>query len=196
MKNLNSPQDKDQVNLLWSRLKLGDRKGLEGIYLIFSKILFKYGLAIYPNENFIQDCIQEIFIDLWNYRKGLKQVENVKVYLLKILSNKIFKEIKKERKRGEVFSEEVKGSELHVACIETEVINYQSELIIQKKIAEAIDSLPLRQKEIILYLFFENLSYEEVSIIMDINLKSSYTLAWKAISSLKKMVADDGQIFT
>ncbi len=161
MKDLHFHENKDDVNLFLAKLIIGDKKGLEGIYLIFSKLLFKYGLKIYPNKNFIHDCIQEIFIDLWNYRESLKQVENVKVYLLKTLSNKIFKEIKKERKRGEVFSEEVKGSELHVACIETEVINFQSELIIQKKIAEAIDSLPLRQKEI---MYIRNDTSSQINI--------------------------------
>lgn len=50
----------------------------------------------------------------------------------------------------------------------------------------ALEKLPMRQKEVIAYLFFENHSYEDTSKIMGINVQSVYTLAWKAISNLKK----------
>lgn len=185
MKNIDLWHNKETEELLWSKLIAGDRKGLEGIYLRFSKVLFKYGLVIVPNQTFIQDCIQEIFIDLWNYHKGLKHTQNIKAYLFKTLSNKIFKELKKEKKEFVLFDESIKSS-AYMASIESEIIDVQRNEDLKKKIATAINSLPARQKEILLYLFFENLSYQDVSDIMGINLKSAYTLAWKAISNIKK----------
>src|SRR5690606_12479043 len=71
---------------------------------------------------------------------------------------------------------------------ESKIIGIQREALVQKKLAMALGELPFRQKEVIQYLFFENFSYEETSILMGINLRSVYTLAWKAIANLKKIL--------
>lgn len=175
-------------NDFWMSLISGDRKGLEGLFKMYSKDLFRFGLSVVSDEDFVQDCIQEVFIDLWRYHKTLQPANNVKVYLFKSLSRKITKESSKEKKWKK---EEVKDSNSPGYCIESiesNMINSQQEADLQEKISKGILNLPARQREIILYLFFEGFSYEEVSKMMGINLRSVYTLAWKAISTLKKYV--------
>ena len=75
-----------------------------------------------------------------------------------------------------------------VESIESELIDIQREKGLQIKLANALDKIPLRQKQAIHLLFFEQLSYEEVSKLMGINLRSVYTIAWKAIANLKKHI--------
>lgn len=173
---------------LWQLLRNGERKGLEGLYRLFAKELFKYGLALVNDEEFVQDCIQEVFIDLWKYHHNLQKAENVKVYLFRSLSHKIYRENKKRSKwKWEELGED---SILHlsVESKEGELIGLQQEISLQNKLARGLEKLPLRQKQVIQLLYFEQFSYEEVSKMMGINLRSVYTLAWKAIASLKKYV--------
>jgi len=174
-------------NELWAILQLGDRVGLEGLYKLFSHDLFKFGLSMVSDEDFIQDCVQEVFIDLWKYHKTLQQANNVKVYLFKSLSRKISKESSKDKKWKKEPIKEYNTSSYRIESIESIIINDQDEGDIKYRIASSLKNLPARQKEVILYLFFENFSYEEVSKMMGINLRSVYTLAWKAISTLKKI---------
>ncbi len=169
-------------------LKEGDRNGLEGLYRHFSRQLFQYGLSIDSDQDFVQDCIQEVFIDLWKYHKNLQKADNVKVYLFKSLSHKIFRENKKENKWKKVEITEKQEACYFTESVESELIGIQRDENLRKKLAIALGNLPDRQKEVIQYLFFENFSYEEVSKIMGINLRSVYTLAWKAISGLKKYI--------
>ncbi|MDN3670494.1 sigma factor [Echinicola jeungdonensis] len=98
MKEVYHHTELEDPNGLWHQLRQGDRKGLEGLYKHFSKDLFRYGLSLKPDQNIVQDCIQEVFIDLWKYHKNLQKADNVKVYLFKSLSYKMFREIKKEKK--------------------------------------------------------------------------------------------------
>lgn len=175
-------------SLLWDQLKNGEKAGLEGIYLKFSPELFRYGMAIKSNRSFIKDCIQELFIDLWKYKNSLGETDNVKLYLFRSLSNKIFKEVSREKKRckeDEVFSHEyifLEGS------VEDSLISIQGNEKIQLKLRIALEGLPTRQRQVIQHLFFESHAYEETSKIMGINIESIYTLAWKAIRSLKKSI--------
>lgn len=173
---------------LWQLLREGERKGLEGLYRLYSKELFKYGLALVNDEDFVQDCIQEVFIDLWKYHLNLQKAENVKVYLFKSLSHKIYRESKKRSKwKWEELGEDSFG-DLSVESKEGELISVQREKSLQIKLARGLEKLPIRQKQAIQLLYFEQFSYEEVSKMMGINLRSVYTLAWKAIASLKKYV--------
>lgn len=171
--------------LYWQQLKKGDSKGLEGLYLMFSRELFRYGMAVEPDRSLIKDCIQELFIDLWKYRKTLKATNNVKVYLCKSLSNRVFRELHLEKRRrghdpDEVF-ESLYSSENGQFWEGDSPLEEQTH-----KLRNALVNLPARQKEIIQLVFFEKLSSDEVSKKMGIAVPSVYTLTWKAITSLKQ----------
>lgn len=184
--NLNKSRETD--TLLWDQLKNGEKAGLEGIYVRFSPELFRYGMAIKSNRSFIKDCIQELFVDLWKYRNSIKQTDNVKLYLFRSLSNKICKEVARDKKR--CLEDEI--SSYHFIFVEDSVedkfISIQRDQKIQFKLSKALDGLPLRQRQVIQHLFFENQSYEDTSKVMGINIESIYTLAWKAICGLKKSI--------
>jgi RNA polymerase sigma factor (sigma-70 family) len=188
VKRLIAITDLGDIDGLWLRLREGDRSGLEGLYRHFAKPLFQHGLSMVPDGDFVQDCIQEVFIDLWRYHKNLQKADNVKTYLFRSLSHKMFRENKKEKKWKKEGVLEHPEFCFYTESKEDEMINYQRDELLQKKLAKAMHELPSRQKEVINYMFFENFSYEETSKIMGINLRSVYTLAWKAISNLKKTI--------
>jgi RNA polymerase sigma factor (sigma-70 family) len=173
---------------LWSQLKNGEKAGLEGIYVKFSPELFRYGMAIKSNRSFIKDCIQELFIDLWKYRHSIKQTDNVKLYLFRSLSNKICKEVARDKKR--YLEDEISSHNFIFVedSVEDRFISIQRNEKTQLKLFKALEGLPARQRQVIQHLFFENDSYEDTSKIMGINIESIYTLAWKAICSLKKSI--------
>lgn len=180
-----SDDEQHDVFFCWQQLKEGDRRGLEGLYLKFSRELFKYGMAVQADRSLIKDCIQELFIDLWKYRKSLKDTSNVKVYLCKSLSNKIFRELHLEKRRQNQNPLEIYAS---IYPAENEVmggISDQQEDDFHQ-LQGALENLPQRQKEIIKYVFFDKLSSVEVSEKMGIGIQSVYTLTWKAISNLRK----------
>ena len=178
----------DDDGFCWSQLKSGEKMGLERIYTKYSSELFRYGMAIKPNRSFIKDCIQELFVDLWKYRSKLRQTDNVRFYLLKSLSNKIAKEVSRDKR---IFRKE-EISEFETVflekSIEDKLINLQRDENIQVKLEGALENLSTRQREVIQLLFFEKLTYEDVSRILGITIDSSYTLAWKAINNLKKSI--------
>ncbi|MBA4299706.1 RNA polymerase sigma factor, sigma-70 family [Algoriphagus alkaliphilus] len=173
---------------LWLQLKRGEKGGLAGIYSKYSSDLFRYGMAVKPNRSFIKDCIQELFIDLWKYRDTLSQTDNVRVYLIRCLSNRINKEITREKKlisESEISAFETVFME---ESVEDRLIDFQRDQDLHTKLKKGLEKLPARQREVIQLIFFEKQGYEESSKIMGINVDSCYTLAWKAIKSLKKSI--------
>ncbi|MEX2592863.1 MAG: sigma-70 family RNA polymerase sigma factor [Anditalea sp.] len=184
-KNYSNNQDLHQKEW-WNQLREGNRKGLESIYSAYVEDMFRYGMAIKANSSFVKDCIQEVFISLWKYKSNLKDTDNIKWYLFKSLSNKIHREIAADLSRYHTGNVEEFVFLYIVDSYEQDCIRDQGNEFTRKKLVLAIEKLPLRQKEVVQLLFFENLPYEEISSIMKLHIKSVYTLAWKAICNLRK----------
>ncbi|WP_186757117.1 RNA polymerase sigma factor [Echinicola salinicaeni] len=176
----------DSVNNWWNDLRHGEKSGLKSIYAFYVEDMYKYGMAIHNNKSFVKDCVQEVFVSLWKYRGNLREGVNVKQYLFKSLSNRIQKEIAKESKLYHSNAIDSFEFRFQSESFEKQIIDEQQKSSIQKKLFSSLSSLPSRQREVVHLLFFENLTYEEISELMGINLRSVYTLAWKAISSLKR----------
>lgn len=174
------------IEQLWEDLRSGDKSALEAIYRQYIEDLFSFGMSLHADDTIVKDAIQDIFIDIWSYRAKLSSDVVVKQYLFKSLSNRIQKELGKNAKRSTLHLRN--EMEISVESIESELVKSQAEEELKGKMNEALKLLPIRQKEVIQYLFFEKLTYEETAHLLEINIRSTYTLAWKAISALKKAI--------
>ena len=181
----------DQADLkVWQAFKkLDDKKAFEHIYTENIDQLYNYGLKIFQDGHVVEDCIQELFINLWDQRKNLADTDNIHFYLMKALRWKIIKHIDKKHKKLKKIKDnfELLKGEV-VLPYEDHLISDQLDMEKRRELRIALNKLPDRQREVIHLIFFRKMSYEEVSEIMFINLKSVYTLAWKALSNLKKTI--------
>lgn len=175
---------------VWNRLRAGDHSALEYLYHTYGKDLFNFGMKLYGRNEWVQDTLQELFIDLWKQHQKLSAVTKIKTYLFKAFRYKLQRQYGKE-KRWIYQVDFEKLSEMDVELpLENKLITAQLTKEQQYKIASAITKLPPRQREVLHLLFDEDLSYEEISQVMEINVRSVYTVAWKGIKSLRKAIID------
>lgn len=170
----------------WNLLRSGEKKGLELIYAAYVDDMYRVGMSIKSNSSYVQDCIHEVFVSLWHYREGLKDTDNVKLYLFKSLSNKIHRELARSAATLHLQPVDHFDGLFSVDSYEFDLIRDQGDDEIKRKLRIAFDELPPRQKEVVQHLFFENLTYEDTSLVMNLHLKSVYNLVCKAISNLRK----------
>lgn len=165
----------------WHAFTSGDREALGLLFRMYYPHLYKYGNKIVADEQVLEDCIQELFIELWQH-KNPPPTLSVKAYLLKALKYKLLKTLhKKNRLLPDAVAFEISYENFMIAKQEDE------EKI--KKVVQAIDQLSNRQKEIIYLKFYQNLSYEEVSEIMNINYQVARNLLHQAIKSMRKILS-------
>jgi len=69
---------------VWNAFNSGDEIAFNYIYRMYVTVLFKYGCQMCKNQYHIQDCIQNIFIDLRRKRGQLNEVQSIKAYLFNI----------------------------------------------------------------------------------------------------------------
>lgn len=173
---------------LWERFKSGEKSAYELMYRNNVRDLFNYGISVLPEEAVVQDCIQELFLEIWKSRRNLSVTDNIKYYLLKSLRWKI-NHVKSKVQRTEMVGFQTNIFDKQISFpFEDEIIRKQQIVINKQKIEKALAKLTPRQREIITLIFYEGLTYEEISELMSISVGSIYTLAWKAISHLKKHI--------
>lgn len=180
---MRSKKPTDQTELmLWDRFRSGDREAFTLINKQYINSLFNYGYRICKDRDFVKDCVQDVFIELWNRRATINETQSVKWYLFKSVRMRIFRE-RPKWERTEMLSEDYQF---------TVEFNVESNLIAQleleelsAKIKTILDGLPARQREIIYLRFYENLDLEEILEIMQISRQSVHNLLQKAYKNFR-----------
>jgi RNA polymerase sigma-70 factor (ECF subfamily) len=82
---------------LWEKVrKEDDSRAFQQIFEKYFDNLFQLAFHKTKSQDLAQDLVQETFINLWKYRKGIKRLENVGNYLATMLKYQFFKEIKNQ----------------------------------------------------------------------------------------------------
>jgi RNA polymerase sigma factor (sigma-70 family) len=168
---------------LWDKFRAGDTQSFEKLAKENYRPLFNYGLRLSQDEDLIHDCIQELFLDLWEKRHRLSDAEHVRTYLLRALRNKVIKESIKLQKFRE--PEELGFGLLAEPTIESKLIENEVELERVQLFNALIGQLTKRQQEIIYLRFYQNMEYEEICSVMDLNKQSVANLLHRAIKEMK-----------
>ncbi|MCZ4223148.1 RNA polymerase sigma factor [Pedobacter rhodius] len=185
--SFNHIPDNEASNMEWNAFKKGDWEAYKQLYNSHFKILNNYGYKFTRDSSMIEDAVHDLFVNLWNKREQLANPVSVKNYLYKSLRNLLFRKLDKQQRFVNIESDEDYPFNFEVS-FDTILIENESEKALQRKIKEAVQSLPARQQEIIYLKFYENLSYEEIADIMNLNINSAYKLLYKAVGKLQEKI--------
>ncbi len=170
---------------LWIAFRRGDKGAFNSLALLFYELLYNYGTKLARDPALVEDCIQDLFLDLWRRRAFLGETDHVKFYLLKALRRKIHAE-KKSQDRW-VYEDETSGTMEFTGefSIETQIIESEATELRLLKLKEVLSKLSKRQREAIYLKFYQEMNYEEISKMMAINYQSVRNLIHTAIRDLQ-----------
>jgi RNA polymerase sigma factor (sigma-70 family) len=167
---------------LWDLFRYGSEAAYTQLIRKYSKPLFNYGYRIYQDKDFLKDCIQDVFLELWNRRERISSTPAVKWYLFKAVRLRIFREQSKWNK-NEALDENYEF--LVEFNIESKMITDLETITLSSKIQQVLNALPPRQREIMYLRFYENLDFDNISQIMEISKQSVHNLLQKAYKSFR-----------
>lgn len=170
---------------IWIEFVNGDKAAFTSIYNSNIDALFSYGMKLNSNKNFVKDCIQDVFLDIYEHRKQISIPRNIKFYLFKALKRNMFRELKKERKKSSL-PEHENLSFFTEYNIETKTIDKEVEKHQQELVAKIIKELTPKQQEILYLRFTKGFNYIEISEITEINHNSVRKQVYRAIKKLRK----------
>jgi RNA polymerase sigma factor (sigma-70 family) len=180
--NINSEYDLE----LWDSFRKGDESSLEKLFKSYYSLLLNYGHRFTPNMHLIEESAQELFIRLWNNKLSLGDTGNVKHYLFKAYRSIIFRKLKKQASNiMERLDDERYEFKIELAPDQI-IIEHEAESDVIRKIQDCLSILTPRQREAIFLRFYEEMSYEQVSEILHMNIGGTYKLIYRALDRLRE----------
>lgn len=172
----------------WLEIKSGKSESLARIFCDSYPQLYNYGYKIVRDEALVKDSIQELFLNLWSKRKEVSEAYSVKSYLFSSLRRVIFRRLKKMRNRQKRDYDYTRDSFSEVYDVEKLIIHFETESQKKQKLMEALLALTQRQKEAVYLKFYNGLSNDEISEVMQVNKQSVYNHISKAIHAMQSYV--------
>lgn len=180
------------VQEYWSNLASGDRFALDWLFKEYYQDLYEYGIRLKNDIEMIQDCIQELFLSLWVKRTRLNSPNSVKAYLIVSLRNQIIDQVKKQRRKED--SQKIIREELFTDLFTSNDFEMSEEFTQdqKKELAQAINQLNNRQREVIFLRYYNGLNNHEIADVMQINYQSVKNNLSRAIINLRGLVKTVG----
>lgn len=172
---------------LWNQFKHGNRDAFSSIYRQYVRILYTYGLKITPDQDFVRDAIQDLFIDLWKNRDTLGSTDSIRYYLYTCLRRKIIRQLASPLKplsdSDSMASQSIWCSSYEETIIETQTAESQHQFL-----QKALSKLTPRQREALFLKYYEGLDNASIAQLMDVHEQSIYNLMYQGLAALRKYI--------
>lgn len=176
---------------LWNALRSGSSEAFEQIFRHYYPSLLNYGLRFHQDDEEVKDCIQILFMNIWERKAFLGNSDSVRNYLLASLRRLIVKRARNTPDTVELDGDE---SSFHVELsAEMKMIRDQTLRENVLALQTAIQHLPARQKEALYLRFYNEQSFGEIALIMNISTRAVYKLVYKALDALNGELTPQGR---
>jgi RNA polymerase sigma factor (sigma-70 family) len=173
-----------EINWL-QRLHRNDEDALALLMGKYYTDLYNYACSFTRDEDLVKDCIQEVFISLWQRRENAVAILSPKYYLLRAVKNKILKAAHRNGLFTETVFLEKEYDFFHEFSIERVIIDKQFSEEKANRLKKMILGLSKRQQEIIYLKYYQHLGHGQIAELMNITTQSVYNLLHETIRKLK-----------
>ncbi len=150
----------------------GDCSAFNYIVNEYNNRAYYYALSILHNHHDALDLGQESFVKAFRAIKTFDTSKPFLPWLLRIVRNLCFNELKKKKRRAESPGPEESNIFLEIIPSKTSETKSPYEIIVDKEfqstIQNAIKKLPEAQREVVFLFHFQELTYEEIAEVMDV----------------------------
>jgi RNA polymerase sigma factor (sigma-70 family) len=177
-------EDKD----LWQLLRTGDAQAYEKIYKTHAHALHRYGSRFGLDESQVSDCLHDLFVAIWQKKTDLTpQITSIRFYLIVALRRRIIRLVAQQKKI--ILSDGFNDKDLDFELSQDMHIIHKENTEAQTlQLNNALNQLSPRQKEALFLRFYQDLSYQEVAQILNVEQQSAYNIIFRGVESLRKLM--------
>ncbi len=168
----------------------GDNEGLVIIVKTYSDSLVNFICKFVRDRQTAEDLMQDTFVELISKKNKFRNESQFKTYLFRIARNKAVDFIRKSSKTTFIFDETTVDDEDKL-CVEDDICNAET----KADLHSAIQTLNPVYREVIYLSYFNDLSNEEIAIIIKKSKRQTELLLYRAKQSLKSALEKEGFIY-
>jgi RNA polymerase sigma factor (sigma-70 family) len=170
---------------LWNEFRQNDEDAFAKLYQAYVQLLYNYCTQFSTDRPLIKDCIHDLFVELWQHRSTLGDTTSVRYYLMASIKRKLVRHLNAQQKHTSNEEVPLEYHRIFTASPESYIVAREEYVESSQHLNTALEHLPRRQREAIFLKFYVNMTNEEISTIMKINIQSVYNLVFGALSNMK-----------
>jgi RNA polymerase sigma factor (sigma-70 family) len=174
----------DQI--LWTAFKKGDKNSFEQLFNTYYPALINYGHKFTRDKYIIEESVQDLFVKLWKNRLALGNPPIVKQYLFKAFRTVIFRKLQQRSSHNTELLDDERYEFCFVLAADQKVVNDERDEEVRKTVQAALTALTPRQREAVYLRFYEDMSYEQIAEMLEMNIGGTYKLIYRALDRLKE----------
>ncbi len=169
---------------LLRKLRDGDESAFGTIYQSYAPLLYQRLVRLLKDIDMTEEILQDVFLKLWEKRALIDPERGFRTYLYRIadhLAVDVFRKISRDKAlQQELWAN---SASFYFQAEEAFIAKEERQLI-----ADAIDRLPAKRKQILILCKLEDKSYQEVADLMGVSVSTVSNQLVKAIKEIKTHV--------
>lgn len=174
------------IKLTRTDATLFDEASLKKVIDKYSQNLLAYVVCIVKSKVLAEEVVGDVFIELWNKRDKIEELESLKAWLLVLARNKSISTLRKEERHRYQFEIDEVGFDLACDFMTPDEEMISSEEI--SRITTAIRLLPARCQEVFILAKIQKIPYKEIATMLNISVKTINIHISKAISAIANAI--------
>jgi RNA polymerase sigma-70 factor (ECF subfamily) len=146
-----------------------DQQAYKELYTGLYAYLYHFAFSFVRSKQLSEEIISDVFIRIWEKRKEIDQISNLKVYLYVATRNTALNYIERQKRIVTESIDEVSGS-IKGVYFDPEQLMITAEMM--NRIQKAIEALPPKCQLVFKMVKDDGLKYREVAEIMGISIKT------------------------
>ncbi len=176
MKNIN----KEEIHSIFKRIKENDKNAIEELYVKYKDLIINISFSIVKDKFIAEEIGQMIFVKIMQMQKEKLPTNNELTWLYTVTKNQTLDYLKK------------KHNDINIETIYNipEQDNNISEIIDKDYYNRLISCLEDKEKEIVSLKIFANLSFRQISQILDMPIATVQWKYYKSVHTLKILLGN------
>ena len=183
-----NPADGSAIDFaLMERVGAGDHEAFRELVERHQQAVIGTVAKMLGNASESEDIAQQVFLRIWRNAKRYRPDAKFTTYLFTITRNLVFNETRRKSRKKEVSSEN--SNQLIAASSDRQPDAELLQTELQRAVDDAIAALPEVQRLAVVLRRYEQLSYEEIAVVLKLSVSAVKSLLFRARTTLRESLS-------
>jgi RNA polymerase sigma-70 factor (ECF subfamily) len=175
----------EKLIALWEGTLAGSERDYAELHAKLYPKLFVFTSRMLDDDDLINDLLQDLFIKFWENRQKIGTIHNVEAYFYRSARSILLNHIRLTKHRESKLT--LMPAPESVFSAEDIIVSNESDSLIRQQMVLALNSLPVKQREILTMRFYDDLSYRQIAEILKIRYQSVINHVYRAVQTLRQV---------
>jgi RNA polymerase sigma factor (sigma-70 family) len=168
---------------------LNKEETIEWLMREYGRSVVRLAFTFVKKEQLAEDVAQEVFIKCYQKLDTFRNESSYKTWVYRITVNLCKDKLRSWSFKNIILTDFFSKNTVNNSTPESELMNFEN----KKDVSMKVLALPIKYREVIILYYYEELTYNQISDLLDISLQTLKSRLHRARLLLRKMIEGGGR---